>query len=106
MTILKLLNGETMKILRVDIIKKISPFQFIVADATGMAIVNVTLESNHQKHIVAGKSIKVIKPFKVEDKVITWDPKSSPIQLKLMQTEIDNDELRELESKEKNNSKT
>ena len=96
MTISKILNGEKVKILQVDIIQKINSEKFIVADETEIAIMKVTPESKHQKHVIVGKSVKIVKPFQVEENVISWDQKFTPMSSKSMNIKIDEEKLKNI----------
>ena len=98
MTIENILNGEKLHTLQVDVIKKVNEDQFIVADVSGVAIINVVLDRYHKKHVAVGKSLKIVKPFKIDGKVISWNPKFCPIMMKSMKIVVDDDELKELES--------
>ena len=95
MTILKLLNGEKVNCIHVNVLKEINSTQFIVGDNTGMAI--MTIESKDQKYIEVGKGMKMVKPSKVEENVIAFHPKFSPMKTKALPMEVDYDKMEELE---------
>ena len=97
MTILKLLNGENVNFLQVNVLKEINSTQFIVGDRTGMAI--MIIASNDSKSIEIGKGLKMVKPSKVEKDVITSHPKFSPMKTKAFPMDVDNEKMEELETK-------
>ena len=89
MTIHNLLNGETVKMIQVNIIKEISPTQFIVGDITGIAIMIVEEEVVYKKQIEVGKGLKIVKPQKINDTTISCHPKFSPMKTKSKEIIID-----------------
>jgi hypothetical protein len=95
MTILKLLKGEHVSFLHVNVLRQINPTQFIVGDKTGMAIMNI--DSENTKHIEVGKGLKMVKPSKIEEKVITHHPKFSPMKTKAFQMNVNDAEMDQLE---------
>ena len=97
MTIIKLLQGEKVNFLQVNVLKEINSTQFIVGDQTGMAI--LTTDCNAEKYIEVGKGLKMVKPAKIEDNVITSHPKFSPMKTKALQMDVDYDKIDELEAK-------
>ena len=96
MTILKLLQGEKVNFLQVNVLKEINSTQFIVGDHTGMAI--MTTDCNAAKCIEVGKGLKMVKPSKIEDNVITSHPKFNPMKTKALQLDFDYDKINELEA--------
>ena len=98
MTILQLLNGENVNYLHVNVLKQISSTQFIVGDRTGIAI--MTTESNISQHIELGKGLKMVKPYKIDQNVISPHPKFNPMKTKPMQMDVNYDAMDELEQQE------
>ena len=97
MTILQLLNGEIVNCLQVNVLKKISSTQFIVGDKTGIAI--MTTEMDATQHIELGKGLKMVKPSKIDENVISPHPKFSPMKTKAIQIDVDPNQLKNLEKK-------
>ena len=48
--------------------------------------------------MIFGRIFKIFKPFKVKENVISWEHKFSPMLSKSMNTDIDEDELKNIES--------
>jgi hypothetical protein len=96
MTIIKLLQGEKVNFLQVNVLKEINSTQFIVGDHTGMAI--MTTDCNAAKCFEVGKGLKMVKPSKIEDNVITSHPKFNPMKTKALQLDFDYDKINELEA--------
>lgn len=101
MTILQILNGESVNMLQVNVLKEINPTQFVVGDQTGLAL--LTVQENGTKFIEVGKGVKMVKPSKVDKKVIQAHPKFNPMKTKAMMMDINYDEVDKFEA---SNTKT
>ena len=99
MTIEKVLSGGKCTSLKVNVLKKISVCQYIVGDKTGLAILNIDPDSNHQKHVEEDKGLKVVKPYKLEEDVITWESKYGPMKMKADEIDINENRLMQLKTK-------
>ena len=91
-----LLNGETVKVLHVNILKEINPTQFNVADKSGIAILTST--SYNKKLIEVGNGLKMLKPCKLKENVIACHTKFSPMKTKPLKIDIDYERLAEIEA--------
>ena len=85
MTILKLMNGEKVNFLQLNVLKEINSTQFIVGDQTGMAI--LTTDHDNAKWIEVGKGLKMVKPAKLDENRITCHPKFCPMKTKSLPNE-------------------
>ena len=94
MTILQLLNGEKVNCLQVNVLKKIDSNHYIVADKTGMAI--MITDEQADKFIEIEKGLKMVKPSKVGDNIISPHPKFNPMKTKATQIVVDYDKIDEL----------
>ena len=91
MTILQILRGENVTVLQVNVLKEINSTQFVVGDTTGLAV--MTVNKSATKFIEVGKGVRMFKPSKVNEKVISVHPKFSPKKTKAMQMEVNYDEV-------------
>ena len=82
MTIQQLLDGGNVKWIQVNIIEQLSETQYIVGDATGLAIMDTSSLANPGKQIQVGLGLKLIKPSKVEEDVIAGDNRFTPMKTK------------------------
>ena len=98
MTIQKVLNGEQVTCLQVNVLRELSPTQYIVGDRTGMAI--MTTDETSSKFVEVGKGLRMVKPAKVDEKVIKTHPKISPMKTKAMELDIDYDKMDDLVGQE------
>ena len=98
MTIQKLMAGEAVTCLQVNILKELSPLQFIVGDKTGYAI--LTTDEASARFVEVGKGLRMVKPGKVDDKNIKPHPKISPMKTKATELEVDFEKIEQL-SKQK-----
>ena len=80
MTIKDLLEGKQVKWIEVNVIEALSPTRYIVADTTGVAIMEVT--PDHSKYVEVGKGVKLVKPSKVSADEIANDKRFSPMKTK------------------------
>ena len=104
MTIQQLLDGIKVNWIHVNVIEQLSPTQYIVGDATGLAIMETGSITNHEKHIELGKGLKLIKPSKIETDVIGWDIRFSPMKTKPMQLpKLDKKRMAKLQNTSKTN---
>ena len=91
MTIQKLISGENVNFLQVNVLKELNSTQYIVGDATGMAI--MTIEEASAKFVEVGKGLKMVKPSKVDENNIAAHPKFNPQKTKATDLEMDFDEI-------------
>lgn len=96
MTIQKLLNGEKINVLHVNIIEEISTTQFVVGDSTGIVIMQIKEDSSHQKQIEIGKGLKIMKPQKIKDNVIGCNEKFSPMKMKPITMTVEHGRVQEM----------
>ena len=95
MSIKKLLNNEKVNFLQVNVLKQIHSTQFIIGDNTGMAIMNVDLENT--KQIEVGKGLKMVKPSRIDENLITCHPKFHPMRTKALDMKVNYEKMDELE---------
>ena len=91
MTIVKLLSGEKVNFLEVNVLKEINSTQFIVGDRTGLAL--LTIDVSATKFVEVGKGLKMVKPTHVEEKVIAAHPKFSPMKAKAIQMDVNYEDI-------------
>ena len=96
MTILQILRGEKVAVLQVNVLKEINSTQFVVGDTTGLAV--MTVDESATRFIEVGKGVRMFKPSKVDEKVISVHPKFSPMKTKAMQMEVNYDEVEKFEA--------
>ena len=90
MTIQQLLDGAKVNWIHVKILEKVSPTQYVVGDSTGLAIMEIDPNSNHDKYIKVGKVAKLVKPSKITADVIACDKRFNPMKTKpIILAEID-----------------
>ena len=80
MTIKKIIDGEKINWLQVTIIELLSPSMYIVGDKTGIAVMEIPQEFS--KYLEVGKGIKLVRPSKLDDDLISFDKKFSPMKTK------------------------
>ena len=61
----------------------------------------MNINSENTKHIEVGKGLKMVKPSKIEEKVITHHPKFSPMKTKVFQMKVNDEEMDQLEIMER-----
>ena len=61
MTIQKLIDGEHVSCLQVNILKELSATQYIVGDTTQIAI--MTTDESSAKFVEVGKGLRMVKPL-------------------------------------------
>ena len=96
MTIVQILRGENVTVLQVNVLKEINSTQFVVGDTTRLAV--MTVDESATKFIEVGKGVRMFKPSKVDEKVISVHPKFSPMKTKPMQMEVNHDEVEKFEA--------
>ena len=89
MTLLALLNGENVNWIQVNIIKQLNSTNYIVGDSTCVSVMSIPEDSGYEKHIDVGKGIKVVKPQKINDKLIICHPKFTPMKTKAQNITFD-----------------
>ena len=94
MTIQKLIDGEHVNCLQVNILKELSATQYIVGDTTGIAI--LTIDEGSAKFVEVGKGLRMVKPSKVDENNISTHPKFSPQKMKAMLLNIDDEDIERL----------
>ena len=80
MTIKQLLDGVKVSWIHANVIEKLSATQFIVGDATGIAIMET--DQNHENHVEVGHGVKLVKPSKINEDEISMDKKFTPMKTK------------------------
>ena len=93
MNIAQLMSGAKVNCIQVNVLKRINSTQIIVADNTGLAIMNLTSD---EKQIEIGKGLKIAKPS-VQGNIISSHPLINPMKTKAMQIQVDKKKLQELE---------
>ena len=97
MTIQKLLRGEQVNVLQVNVLKEISSTQFIVGDVTGLAMMNIE-ENAQKKQIEVGKGLKLMKPQKLGENMIGCHAKFKPMKTKAAGLKVDYKKIDEMEA--------
>lgn len=95
MTIQKLIDGEKVHFLLVNVLREISKTQFIVGDKTGLAVLSVPDVCS--RNIEIGKGLKIMKPSKVKDQLIASHPKFNPMKTKSLEITVDTIQMDNLE---------
>ena len=95
MTIIKLIRGEKVNVLHINVIEKISKSKYIVGDQTGMAVMTVD-EETHQKQVEVGKGVRIMKPKKIDQNVIATNAKIIPSKTKPLLMTVDDKRRKEL----------
>ena len=106
MTLKQLLETDgvtTLKWIYVNIIQLLSYNQFIVADSTGLAIMQV--DEKIKKEIEVGQGLKLVKPRKIDD--ISFIMENASVRTKpMVLRKLDKTEMEELSQKAANVQKT
>ena len=79
------MSGAKVNCIQVNVLKRINSTQIIVADNTGLAIMNLTSD---EKQIEIGKGLKIAKPS-VQGNIISSHPLINPMKTKAMQIQVD-----------------
>lgn len=80
MTIKQLMDGVRVNWMQLTIIEKVTDSKYIVGDNTGIAILEIPEE--FCKYLEIGKGIKLVKPGKLDDNIISCDKRFSPMKTK------------------------
>ena len=75
----ELISGEHLNWIQVDVIKKISPTQFIIGDGSTVAVLDIPEDSEYEDKIEVGKGVKLIKPALIAENVIICHPNFWPL---------------------------
>ena len=97
MTIKKLLKGEQVNVLQVNVLREISSTKFIVGDVTGLAIMYIE-ENTQKKQTEVGKGLKLMKPQKLGDHMIGCHDKFKPMKTKAATLKVNEKKIDELEA--------
>ena len=97
MTVKKLLSGDNVNFIQVNVLKELSQTQFIVGDNSGLVIMRLDENMEYHKQIEVGKGLKIMKPQKVTENVITCHKKFSPMKSRPIKMEVNDQELRSIE---------
>ena len=69
-------------ILEILVIKKIRPFTFVVGDDTGLALLNINENPQHEKDIKTGTTMKLLKPIVIDNKTLETNKNFKPLKSK------------------------
>ena len=95
MAIQKLIDGEKVHFLLVNVFREISKNQFIVGDKTGLAVLSVA--DGCSRNIEIGKGLRILKPSKVKDQLIASHPKFNPMKTESLEITVDTIKMDNLE---------
>ena len=82
MTIAQLMDGVKKNWIEVLVLEKITETQYIVGDGSGLAIMQISDETDHAANIQVGKNLKLVKPTVKPPDVIINDKRFSPMKCK------------------------
>ena len=97
MTVKKLLSGDNVNFIQVNVLKELSQTQFIVGDNSGLVIMRLDENMEYHKQIEVGKGLKIMKPQKVTENVITCHKKFSPMKSRPIKMEVNDEEIKNIE---------
>ena len=70
MSLKNLLAGQKLQVINLSVIKELNFCKYLVGDSSCLAILNVTPTPNHQKDILIGKTVKLIKPEVIDHETL------------------------------------
>ena len=80
MSLKNLLAGQKLQVINLSVIKELNFCKYLVGDSSCLAILNVTQNANHQKDILIGKTVKLIKPEIIDHKTLKTNKNFRPLK--------------------------